>query len=210
MRIVSRQSPKGFTLLELLIALGIMALVLAILYKTFSSTTDVISHIEDETQIYRMAHLGLSIMGEELRSTFWSQDRLLTGFVGSSDSLEFTALSRHRYGEGVQGPELARINYYLQLLPVDPGEKPNTVLVHDEETNVLSVSSKSRQITELSENVGSLTFRYLGKEDWESDWDTEEDHDVPRAVEIQLILLDDRDREYVFYTRIDIPISKLG
>ena len=202
-------SQYGFTLLELLVALGIMVLVLSILYQTFGATILAIEIVEEQSDIYQMAHLGFSIMTEELQSTFWSKDRPDTFFVGSSNSLRFTALSRHRYGEGVEGPELAALHYYLKVARALPGEEPRLTLFHDEETNPLSLSSESLQRTELVEMVQELSLSYLVRKSWIDSWDAGERGKLPRAVEIRLILKDRNDREHEFFTRVQIPIESL-
>jgi general secretion pathway protein J len=202
-------SQCGFTLLELLVALGIMALVLSILYQTFGATIQATEAVEEQSDIYQMAHLGFSIMTEELQSTFWSKDRPDTFFVGSSDSLRYTALSRHRYGEGVEGPELAALRYYLEVARALPGEEPRLTLFHEEETNPFSLSSETLQRTELVEMVQELSLNYLVRKSWVDSWDAGERGKLPKAVEIRLILKDRNDHEHEFFTRIQIPIESL-
>ncbi len=203
------KSQRGFTLLELLVAMGIMAMVLTILYQTFAATIQVTESVEEESDIYGMAHLGFSIMSEELQSAYWSKDRPYTFFIGTDDSLRFTAFSRHRYGEGVQGPELATLRYYLEVAPAEPGMEPRLTLIHEEETNLLSLSSESLQQTELAEMVQAFSLRYLSKEDWIDSWDASEQGELPKAVEIHLTFKDRNDREHEFLTRIQIPIESL-
>ncbi len=212
----------GFTLLELLVALGILALLMAILYQTFAAMINVTEKVEEETEIYRMARLGLSIMTEELRSTYWSQDRANTLFIGTdeeqlgqpADSLTFTALSRHRYGEGSEGPELATLRYFLETASFESAsggeEEPRLILIHEEETNSLSLSADSLQQSELGEMVWGFNLRYLDKKTWVDSWDAGEQKRLPRAVEIRLTFKDRRGQEYEFFTRTDIPIAASG
>lgn len=216
----------GFTLIELLVALGILALLMAILYQTFSAMIAVTEKVEEETEIYRMARLSLSIMTEELRSTYWTQDRATTFFVGTdeehlgqpADSLTFTALSRHRYGEGSDGPELATLHYFLETASLESsalggsggGEEPRLILIHEEETNSLSLSADSRKLTELGEMVWGFNLRYLDRKEWVDSWDAGERKKPPRAVEIRLTFKDKRGQEYQFFTRADIPIAASG
>jgi prepilin-type N-terminal cleavage/methylation domain-containing protein len=202
-------SQLGFTLLELLVAVSIMALMLAILYQTFGATIRATETANEESDIYQMAHLGFSIMTDELQSTFWSKDRPDTFFVGSADSLRFTALSRHRYGEGVQGSELAALHYYLEVARADPGEEPRLTLFHEEETNLFSLSSASLQRTELVEMVHEFSLGYLVRKSWIDSWDAGERGKLPEAVDIRLTLKDRNDREHAFSTRIQIPIESL-
>jgi prepilin-type N-terminal cleavage/methylation domain-containing protein len=196
----------GFTLLELMIALGISALLLAILYQTFSSTIRTTESVDADTEIYRIAQISLSIMSEELQSAYWSKDRPNTFFSGSEDSLRFTSLSRTRYGEGIRGPELASLNYYLETPPPD-SEETTMVLMHEEEPNLLSLSSKSLERGELAERVKSFKLQYLGQRNWADSWDTSDRNQLPKAVEVKLILKGRQGREYEFFTRVAIPVA---
>jgi prepilin-type N-terminal cleavage/methylation domain-containing protein len=198
----------GFTLLELMIALGISALLLAILYQTFSSTIQTTESVDADTEIYRIAQIGFSIMSEELQSAFWSQDRANTFFTGTEDSLRYTSLSRSRYGEGIRGPELAALYYYLESPAEGQEEDTGKVLMHEEEPNLLSLSSKSLEKGELAERVESFKLRYRGKRNWAESWDTSDRNGLPQAVELKLVLKGKRDREYEFLTQVAIPISR--
>lgn len=197
----------GFTLLELMVALGISALLLALLYRTFTSTIQSTEHVDADTEMYRMAQIGLSIIGEELQSVYWSPDRANTFFSGTEDSLRFTSLSRQRYGEGIRGPELAALHYYLETPPPEPDEDPQIMLMHEEEPNLLSLSSESTEKSELAENVKSFKLRYRTSRDWVDSWDTSETKKLPKGVEVQLTLKGKQDREYEFFTRIAIPVA---
>jgi general secretion pathway protein J len=221
---------KGFTLLELLVALGILSLLLAILYKSFAAMTNTTEKVEEETEIYRMARLALSIMTDEVRSAYWNQDQPSTFFTGSdeqmlglpADSLTFTALSRHRYGEGTEGPELASLRYSLDTAPYEEAEERRLVLLHEEETNLLSLSADSLQLTELGEMVWGFNLRYMERQPgpssifsgseggWVDSWDAGERKRLPWAVEIQLIFRDKHGQEYEFFTRTEIPIATSG
>jgi prepilin-type N-terminal cleavage/methylation domain-containing protein len=221
---------KGFTLLELLIALGILSLVLAILYKSFAAMIDTTEKVEEETEIYRMARLALTIMTDELRSAYWNKDQSSTFFTGTdeqrlgqpADSLRFTALSRHRYGEETEGPELAALRYGLETAPFEEREEPRLVLLHEEETNLLSLSADSLQLTELGEMVWGLNLRYMEQKPsassffegaeggWVDSWDAGEKKKLPWAVEIRLIFKDRQGQEYEFFTRTEIPIATSG
>ena len=104
-----RVRERGFTLIEIMVAMAITAVLLTILYQSFGATIRTTEIVDQETDIYRMARISLSIMTEELGSTYWSENQTNTFFSGTKDSLRFTSLSANQYGVGVEGPELTAI-----------------------------------------------------------------------------------------------------
>jgi general secretion pathway protein J len=202
------RSQRGFTLVEILVAIGITVVLLSLLYQTFGATIRATEIVDEETDVYRMAQIGLSIIADEIRSAYWVKDKAATTFFsGSKDALRFTSLSRHRYGEGMEGPELAILNYYLQSQSGELGEPLQVTLMHEEETNSLSLSSNSLQRSELGEGVETFELSYFGDRTWNDSWDAEGQKTLPEAVEIRLSFKGRNGRIHPFRTRIAIPVA---
>jgi general secretion pathway protein J len=200
-------SEGGFTLVELLVAASIALVLITLLYQVFGATLRTTEIVDQEAEIFRIAQIGFSIMGDELRSTYWSKDLPYTFFSGTKDSLRYTSLSRHRYGEGVEGSDLATLYYFLETDSFDPGESLTYRLMHEEETNVLSFSSKSLQRSEIGEGVETFELSYFGDRSWVDSWDTSVQGKLPEAVEIRLTYRGQGGKLFPFLTRIAIPIS---
>src|SRR5262245_4243541 len=66
----ARQTPEGFTLLEVMIAIGIMATILVILFGTYSAAVDRAARTRDLSQIYHEARVLLQLMANDLRSAY--------------------------------------------------------------------------------------------------------------------------------------------
>jgi len=60
----------GFTLLEVMIAIGIMAIILVILFGTYSAAVDRAARTRDLSQIYHEARVLLQLMANDLRSAY--------------------------------------------------------------------------------------------------------------------------------------------
>jgi len=63
-----RSSARGFTLLEIMIAIFILGVVLTTIYAAYTGTLRVIKDIEDESLIYKMARTTLDRMTRDLTS----------------------------------------------------------------------------------------------------------------------------------------------
>jgi general secretion pathway protein J len=208
---------RGFTLIELLVALGIVAVLVTLLYETFNSVLRSTQQTDEESEMDQMARISMGIMVNELKSVYWhpagspsvespfvfiGQDDL-TG-TGASDTLRFTALSHSRFQEGVTDPTVSILEY--ELVPVP--ETETAVLMHTEETNLLSQSQDSLERYELAERVVGLNFRYFDGKEWSDEWSAADHKKLPKAVEIQLILKDYAGRERRFITQTDIPLGQ--
>jgi general secretion pathway protein J len=208
---------RGFTLIELLVALGIVAVLVTLLYETFNSVLRSTQQTDEESEMDQMARISMGIMVNELKSVYWhppgnppvdspfvfiGQDDL-TG-TGASDTLRFTALSHARFQEGVADPTVSILEY--ELVPVP--ETETAVLMHTEETNLLSQSQDTLERYELAERVIGLNFRYFDGKEWSDEWSAADHKKLPKAVEIQLILKDYAGRERRFITQTDIPLGQ--
>src|SRR5919109_1158903 len=61
---------EGFTLLEVLIAISIMATIMVILFGTYSAAVDRAARTRELSQIYHEARVLLQLMGNDLRSAY--------------------------------------------------------------------------------------------------------------------------------------------
>jgi len=208
---------RGFTLIELLVALGIVAVLVTLLYETFNSVLRSTQQTDEESEMDQMARISMGIMVNELKSVYWHPPDSQTGdspleFIGqdnqtdtgASDTLRFTALSHARFQEGAADPSLAILEYELVSVP----ETETSVLMHTEETNLLSQSHDSLEQYELAERVIGLNFRYFDGKEWSDEWSAADHKKLPKAVEIQLILKDYAGRERRFITQTDIPLGQ--
>lgn len=202
-----RSAERGFTLIELLVAIGITVVLLALLYKTFAATIRTTEIVDEETDIFRMAQIGLSIMGDEIRSAYWAGNLSSTAFSGTKETLRFTSLSRHRYGERSEGSDLAGLFYYLESHPSETGGLLRVSLMHEEETNPLSLTSDSLLRSELGEGVEKFELSYFGKRVWNDSWDASGEKGLPEAVEIRLSYKGRNGKVYPFQTRVAIPMG---
>ncbi len=59
---------RGFTLLEILIAIFILGIVLTTIYAAYSGTLTVIKELDDDSRAYQMARITLDRMSRDLSS----------------------------------------------------------------------------------------------------------------------------------------------
>lgn len=204
---------RGFTLIELLVALGIVAVLVTLLYETFNAVLRSTQQTDEESELDQMARISMGIMTNELKSAYWrppgnppgstpfvflGQDGL--NATGSSDTLQFTALSHARVTTGITDPIVSLLSY--EMVPVPETEMAD--LVHTENT-----IGNSLERYELAERVIGLNFRYFDGKAWSDEWSAEARKKLPKAVEIQILMKDYTGRERRFITQTDIPLGQM-
>lgn len=82
-------SSNGFTLLEILLALSILATVLSTVFASYTGTFRVVSETESQAEVYQMARIALERILEDLES-FYPPEQSETSEAGEEEPFEFT------------------------------------------------------------------------------------------------------------------------
>ncbi len=210
---------KGFTLVEILIAILILGLVLSTVYVSYSYTMKIVHDIEYEDQIYKMARTAMDRMIKDLSCLqlasgafdFRAEKETLNN--REFYSLSFWSASHLAFGENEGEGSPAAISYYVQeyeggdsfsLWRSDfPGAKPSP------ETNISGGFV-------ICQNVDSWSLRFYDSTGNELDsWDSsslssQQEGKSPAAVKIELALVNvnDKDKPYRFMTKVFLPVKK--
>lgn len=203
---------KGFTLVETLLAVGILGIIFSMVYWTFDQTYDVIEGVQMETDRFRSVRLSLNKMSEEVSSTYWREGYKDSLFIGEDieenglprDSLRFMSASNYGFSEGGNESDMNIISYYLER--EEEGE--NFKLMHSEIRNIFSAAEENREAYELGESLIGLNLRYFNGTDWVDSWNSDELKAVPLTVEITIITKDAGGAEKSFTTLKEIPVGK--
>ncbi len=197
---------SGFTLLEILIATFIFAVVLTTIFTSYTGTFRVVDETESQADIYRMAGIAMQRMVEDLESLYVpkrgintkSEERILQPlqFLGedretegrSADALRFNSMAHIGLGGQEQGPGASEIGYYVRAN--DDGE--GLVLYRRDRTIFEQTSPPGEDAggLVLCERLASVSFTYYeenGKvrESWDSTSDELRDK-IPAMVSISL------------------------
>ncbi|MBI1821531.1 MAG: type II secretion system protein GspJ [Nitrospirae bacterium] len=186
-------APQGFTLVEVLIALAIAAVIAIFLYETFISTSRVTEKIEQEREVYREIRLTADQLTRELLSAY--QPPALsgasyfsgvheTGSEGSMDSLSFYAMSHLHLVPDQPDAELTRVRYFLEK----PSESKWYQLSHEEYPHFLSKGPPEKEV--LIEKVKELNIKYFDGKTWLPEWDSKKSNlSIPAAVKVSLVVI---------------------
>ncbi|MGH7962725.1 MAG: type II secretion system protein GspJ [Candidatus Binatia bacterium] len=217
-------TPKGFTLIEVLVAGAILSLVLAALYGAFSRTLTSKRLAEERVALSRAARIVLLRIGEDLQASFpFAPDnsrfisRTFRGGAFPEDTLSFVSLAHPPLtGAGAEG-DLSEISY--ALVP-DPQVPTYRQLVRRVRPDLAADREAAGDIYPLLVQVRGLRFRFFDGRNWREEWGRENTQNkLPRAVEVVLYLAapstgrrragDSGEAVVAFSTIVDLPLAKL-
>lgn len=215
---VHHHDSRGFTLLEILIAISILAIVLTTIYAAYSGTLKVIKELDDDSRAYQMASITLDRMSRDLSSLQRFGDVFVLesekSRIGNREfgSIFFWSAAHLVFEEdGRSGPP-ASIAYFVKedkdggfsLWRSDvAGAKPST-------------DRKSDSGLIICQNLQGINWKFYdaGGRDYDS-WDTASSAEPqkgkpPALIQIELILANVREAEkpYKFITKVFLPVRK--
>ena len=209
---------RGFTLIEILIAIFILGLVLATIYASFSGILKTSHQMEEEGNIYKMARTSLERIIKDLSSLqpasgsfdFRAEKKTLS--KRDFYSLSFWSASHLAFGENEGEGRPAAISYYVQE---DEGGNSFSLWRSDVSGAKPDKEKNTNGGFVICQNVDSLSLRFYDStgnelESWDSSSSTEQKDKAPVAVKIELDLVNSNDKEkpYKFMTKVFLPVKK--
>ena len=211
---------KGFTLIEVLLAMAILAVIMAVVYGSFSTAGRNVEQAEaarDETDLARTL---LSKLTDDLTNAYFNQSMTATSTTNQSvkltifygkkeeveegdekarhDSLALTTLTNFPRPDSKE-TELLEVGYFFREKPDGSG-----YTFYRREKRELSADVPPLEggvEYEITDRVEGLQLRYYNNvKQWVDEWDTSTLGALPKAVEITLTLASGK----VYITQADV------
>jgi general secretion pathway protein J len=183
-----RDSEGGFTLIEILLAVSLVAMMATLVFGSLYVTINAIDAARAKSADEQIVRSTLRLMTDELsvgesRTTFpW------TGINGQyegrpADSVAFLTMGQFRGAESAKDTELVRIVYTRE------GDR----LLRFVRRNLYGLTDESIEQVELATKVKGFNVRYYdGKSNlWLDEW-TGRGQESPKAILLELTLLQDK------------------
>lgn len=194
----------GFTLIEVLIAVSLTAIVLTAIYGVFTAVFTARQQVLAESEPAQIGRVLFERLGRELRGA-WIPASGSKFFLATTDrdgrpEFRFATASTTLAATGRGG--MAALRYGLQ--PMLEGPSDRLYLVRSEEPYHLRERLDSGSYP-LTGNVKSILWRFYGVNGWVEKWSGEDNNTLPQLVELTITLLDAENRETVLRGTFDLP-----
>lgn len=204
---------RGFTLLEVLVSVAILAIIMVCLYGAYTSNVATIKSARYAGEVSQTARIILDFMCRDLEGATVGSN---SGFIGEkieiggreADQLMFATLSDMPSIERGASGDLKKVHYYLS----ENSDGEDLILYRAAEGLAGANVLYGKETYELSHSVVSLKITYEDSkgalhEDW-SDMADGREIGMPSLVRIMLILRELGGRVRVFTTSVHPQLGK--
>jgi general secretion pathway protein J len=218
---------KGFTLMEILIAIFILAIVMSTLYASYSTTFRNIDETEYQAEIYAMARTVMARIAGDLESAYIYSSpgnpnndtpnipsTFFTGkessfFGRSSDTLSFSSRAHLDFQEDSDNTGRANISYYIK----ESNDNETLTLYRSDSTEFQQAPQEGEGGLILCEDLYSIDFKFYDKngeasETWDSTNDIVKDTlPVMVSVKIEFVNRSDEESPFKFMTAVSLQLT---
>ncbi|MEZ4601123.1 MAG: type II secretion system protein GspJ [Syntrophotaleaceae bacterium] len=194
---------RGLTLLEVMIAVTITAILMATIYGVFSSNSRARARVEESSRQIHQARVFFDRLGRELRGANWEANRAGTNFICTIEDNKFKELTFTTSLETVVGMEAAAMTTVRYVLETEAEDRK--ILYRAVATGERAADGEDAKYLILSD-VAELGFRFYGNGAWFEKWNAGDEKKLPRLVEVTLGIRTGNDI-MPFSTKVDIPLA---
>jgi general secretion pathway protein J len=199
--------PKGFTLLEVLIAIAIMSGIVTVIYSSFSTAGSNVEQAEARRDQTDLARTLVSKLANDITNAYYNPVMAETIFYGKKsesfqdeqryDSISLTTLTNWRKPESEES-DLWEVGYRFDEQP----DKNTRVMVRNEKRELSNDQPPLEGGADfiITDRVKGLRLSYFNGITWTDEWDSRALHMLPKAVEIALELTDGS----FFITKVEV------
>lgn len=180
---------QGFTLIEVLLAVSLVAMMATLVFGSLYLTTSVIDSARSSSANEQIVRSTFRVMTDELSVGESNEAGPWMGINGQqdglpADSVAFLTMGQFRGTESAKDTELVRIVYTRE------GDR----LLRFVRRNLYGLTDESVELVELANKVKGFNVRYYDSKSklWVDEWDGRARSDSPKALLIELTLLQEK------------------
>jgi len=213
------KNTHGFTLLEIIIAIGILA---AMTMTMTDITTGIMfskKRAEQRNETRHGVAIALSKISDDLKMAFQADKKFdgkdksyKTGFVADTNKMNFSTMSNVHFVKNNRDTDQIHVGYFLVK-----NNEGNTDLVRRNTNHLTDDLEEGGQGFVLINDVKDFDLEYFdgNKKEWQDKWDTESISSagkLPQIVKVKITvygepLLDDEDRRKEYFYELHVPIE---
>ncbi|MCK6502857.1 prepilin-type N-terminal cleavage/methylation domain-containing protein [Myxococcota bacterium] len=195
-----RHPRRGFTLLEVVVALGVMAIIGLLSFQALSGSLRARDFMEEEEGFSRSAGTALDRLSRHLELAYLTTNTTAinsyrTVFIvkdgDERDELWLASLGHQRRFRDSREGDQAEVTFWTE---VDPENDDAYVLMMRESQRIDEKPDEDGPVMPLAHGVQRFDLRLLDAKtgEWTEEWDStgaDQPNRLPRAVQIVLVLL---------------------
>jgi len=208
------RTARGFTLLEVMIAVAITAVIGSMAAGVYQQVDRAASAARDQGERYAGARLALTRLSRELSMAFLSEhyDRARfrdrpTLFKGESDQLLFSTMAHVRLAQDAKESDQAMVEYLVERDPVSGTD----ALYRREKVRIDDEPDRGGRKDLVATHVKGISLQYwdLKRKEWVREWSTrtpEKLNELPTRIRIalEIVLADGRIEKFTTQARVAI------
>ena len=179
---------KGFTLVELLLAMSLSMLILSSAYISFSSGLDLYRRSTARQEAYRTCRSALNLIVRDLRTSFMSPNQTGTLFIGedkedmefAQDRLLFMSVGNNPQRRGSGESDIMEVEYYID----NDQETPERWLQRRTDATPDDDPYSGGVNLLAGKDITAMDCRYFDGQTWLDNWDSKEK--LPNMVWISI------------------------
>lgn len=196
---------RGFTLIEVLVAISLLAIVLTSVYGIFSGVNATKVRLDSDSAEYHRARVIFDRLGRELHGAYYRRGDPTTLFRGGINDqgesfLELTTTAVSPLSAA--GTGIAEIRY--RLAPDQESSEDSQVLLRGERPRQSAAKPADDRMMRLAPDVAKFSLRFYTAGTWQEEWDARQ-NGLPQLVEIDLLVGQEEQRQIPFTTTFEIP-----
>jgi len=202
-----QERSRGFTLIEILIAIAIMAMVLIALYSTFILANRALFNVDQSLVKLQESRAFVDTLKREIESAFYSKDNSYCVF--KMDDRDFygrqaSSLTVTSSSSLIKG--LANINYAVE-------ERKGILVITKSMVSALSQSAENNRM-DLLEDIETFTLQAKYQNAWVKTWDSSLSKIAPAEVKIILTIRmknrEGEDKDAIHYSIFETAKVRIG
>lgn len=196
---------KGFTLVEVLVAISIFAIAISSIYGIFTSISATKDKLDQNSETYHQARVVLDRIGREIHGIYVPEiddANILKGGFNKQGQVFFELSTTATVSLNIDGIGFVSVRY--ELVADQESENGSYDIMRTEKPLLGSMSLRGFPAMRMATGIKNLRIRYFSENTWQDQWDAKL-QGLPDMLEVLLTAYDKNGEETPFLTAFTFP-----